>query len=72
MAGCTISMALFVAEMNLLFKVGEKQCKGPVANDSTIFPACLAIMDDITIMTPSIQGTHGSNLNKGNLGACVF
>lgn len=58
MAGCTISVALFVAAMNLLLKVGGKQCKGPVADDNTRLSACLAFMDDITIMTPSIQGTQ--------------
>ncbi|KAL0146783.1 hypothetical protein M9458_057912, partial [Cirrhinus mrigala] len=56
-AKCTISMTLFVAAMNLLLKVGEKQCKGPVADDDTRLPACLAFMDDITVMNPSFQGT---------------
>lgn len=58
MAGCTISVALFVAAMNLLLKAGGMQCKGPMAEDGIRHPACRAFMDDITVMTPSIQGTR--------------
>lgn len=58
MAGCTISVSLFVAAMNLLLKAGESQCKGPIAGDGTRHPACRAFMDDITVMTPSIVGTR--------------
>ncbi|XP_077352497.1 uncharacterized protein prkg2l isoform X1 [Festucalex cinctus] len=58
MAGCTISVSLFVAAMNLLLKAGESQCKGPTALDDTRHPACRAFMDDITVMTPFILGTR--------------
>ena len=58
MAGCTISVVLFVAAMNLLLKAVATQCRGPKANDNTRHPACRAFMDDITVMTPSIQGTR--------------
>ncbi len=56
MAGCTISVALFIAAMNLLLKAGGMQCRGPKADDGTRHPACRAFMDDVTVMTPSIQG----------------
>lgn len=58
MAGCTISVTLFIAAMNLLLTAGATQCRGPKAEDGIRHPACRAFMDDVTIMTPSIQGTQ--------------
>lgn len=58
MAGCTISVVLFVAAMNLLLKAAGMQCRGPKANDDTRHPSCRAFMDDVTVMTPSMQGTR--------------
>ena len=58
MAGCTISVVLFVAAMNLLLKAAGMQCRGPKADDDTRHPSCRAFMDDVTVMTPSIQGTR--------------
>lgn len=58
MAGCTISVVLFIAAMNLLLTVGAIQCRGPKADDGTRHPTCRAFMDDVTLMTPSIQGTQ--------------
>lgn len=58
MAGCTVSVVLFVAAMNLLLDAGRTQCRGPKAVDGTRHPACRAFMDDVTVMTPSIQGTQ--------------
>lgn len=58
MAGCTISVVLFIAAMNLLLKAGQTQCRGPKAEDGTRHPACRAFMDDVTVMTPSIHGTQ--------------
>lgn len=58
MAGCTISVVLFIMAMNLIIKGGEQQCKGPKANNGTRHPPCRAFMDDITIMTQSAQGTR--------------
>lgn len=36
---------------------GRTQFRGPKADDGLRHPACGAFMDDITVMTPSIQGT---------------
>lgn len=58
MAGCTISVALFIAAMNLLLKAGGMQCRGPKADDGMRHPACRVFMDDVTVMTPSVQGTR--------------
>lgn len=58
MAGCTISVALFVTAMNLLYKVEGKQWKAPVVYYDTRGPACRAFMDDISVMTSLIQGTQ--------------
>ncbi len=58
MAGSTISVALFIAAMNLLLKAGGMQCRGPKADNVTRHPASRAFMDDVTVMIPSIQGTQ--------------
>lgn len=58
MAGCVISVALFIAAMDLLLKAGGIQCRCPKAEDSPRHPACRAIMDNVTVMTLSIQGTQ--------------
>lgn len=58
MAGCTNSVALFIAAMNVLLTAGAMQCRGLKADDSTRHPACQAFMDNVTITSPSIQGTQ--------------
>lgn len=58
MAGCTVSVALFVAAMNLLLEVEGMQWKAPVVYYGTRRPACKAFMDDISLMTSLIQGTQ--------------
>lgn len=52
MAGCTISVVLFVAAMNLLLKAAGMQCRGPKADDDTRHPSWGAFMDDVTVITP--------------------
>lgn len=42
MAGCTLSVALFVAAMKLLLKARRMPCQGPKADDGTRHPACKA------------------------------
>lgn len=42
MAGCAISVALFIAAMDLLLKAGGMQCRCPKAEDSPRHPACRA------------------------------
>lgn len=58
MAGCTISVTLFIAAMNLLLTAAATQCRGPKAEDGTRHPACRAFVDDVIVMTPSIEGTQ--------------
>lgn len=58
MAGCMISVTLFIAAMNLLLKAGGMECRGSKADDGIRHPACRAFVDDVTVMTPSIQGTQ--------------
>lgn len=38
MAGCTISMVLFIAAMNLLLRARGTQCRGPKTDDGTRHP----------------------------------
>ena len=53
MAGCTVFVVLFVTAMNLLLlKAGGMQCRG-----SKVDPTCRHLIDDITVMTKSLQGT---------------
>ena len=51
MAGCTISVILFIAAMNILLAEAVKECKGPEASCGTRHPPCRAFMDDITVTT---------------------
>ncbi len=53
-----ISVALFIVAMNLLLKAGGMQCRGLKADDGSRHLTCRAFMDDLTVMTPSIQGTQ--------------
>ena len=58
MAGCTISVVLFVTAMNLILCAGTSQCRGPKSHDGIRHPSCRAFMDDVTAMTQSPQGTR--------------
>ena len=58
MAGCTVSVILFVAVINMLLKVGVSQCRGPKAKDGTRHTSCRDFMGDVTVMTESSAGTR--------------
>ena len=58
MAGCTISVILFVSAMNIILSEAAKECKGPKTKDGVAHPSCRAFMDDITVMTRTEIGTR--------------
>ena len=58
MAGCTVSVILFVAAMNILLSEASKECKGPLSDNNTRHPTCRAFMDDVTVITPKETGTR--------------
>ena len=58
MTGCTISVILFITAMNLPLEAAKLECRGPKTSDGTRHSACRAFMDDLTVMTSSMQGTR--------------
>jgi hypothetical protein len=52
--GCTISVILFAAAMNLLVKSAEKKSRGPVMVTGVKQPPTRAFMDDMTITTKTV------------------
>ena len=58
MAGCTVSVVLFVMAMNIIISASESECRGPLTNAGERHSPCKAFMDDITVMTPSVVGTR--------------
>jgi hypothetical protein len=52
--GCTISVVLFAAAMNLLVKSAEKTSRGPVTVSGVKQPPTRAFMDDMTITAKSV------------------
>ena len=52
--GCTISVVLFSATMNLLVKSAEKMSRGPVMQSGISQPPTRAFMDDMTITAKSV------------------
>jgi hypothetical protein len=52
--GCTISVSLFAAAMNLLVKSAEKCSRGPTMNSGIQQPPGRAFMDDMTITSKSV------------------
>ncbi|XP_052218246.1 uncharacterized protein LOC127835860 [Dreissena polymorpha] len=51
--GCTISVVLFAAAMNLIVKSAEKPSRGPKMTSGCIQPPTRAFMDDMTITAKS-------------------
>ena len=47
MAGCTVSVILFVAAMNILLEEAGKECRGPKTAEGIRHPPCRAFMDDV-------------------------
>lgn len=56
MAGCTISVVMFITAINLILHVRENECRSPLAEDCTNQPSCRAYMDDIAVMALSFLG----------------
>ena len=52
--GCTISVVLFSAAMNLIVKSAEKMSRGPVLATGVRQPPTRAFMDDMTITAKSV------------------
>lgn len=52
--GCTISVILFAAAMNLLVKSVEKQSRGPTTKSGVKLPPTRAFMDDMTVTARSV------------------
>ncbi|CAC5385086.1 unnamed protein product [Mytilus coruscus] len=52
--GCTISVVLFSAAMNMLVKSAEKMSRGPVMSSGVSQPPTRAFMDDMTITAKSV------------------
>ena len=50
--GCTISVILFYAAMNLMVKTADKMSRGPIAISSQLPTG--AFMDDMTITSKSV------------------
>ena len=63
--GCTVSVIVFLAAMNIMIKTAEKECKGPKVNEIQQKPI-KAFMDDLTINTVQPQGARWilSKLNE--------
>jgi hypothetical protein len=55
-AGCTVSVILFSAAMNMLMKTAEKECRGPVTRSGIRQLPGRAFMDDMTVTTKTAQG----------------
>ena len=55
--GCTISVIVFIAAINIMIKTAEKECRGPKLNDKQQKPL-KAFMDDLTISTVQPQGAR--------------
>lgn len=54
--GCTISATLFALSMNMLIKVAETECRGPITRSGLRQPPIRAYTDDMTLTTTSVIG----------------
>ncbi|XP_069114421.1 uncharacterized protein [Argopecten irradians] len=52
--GCTISVILFAAAMNLIIKAVEKMSRGPYLSAGSRQPPTRAFMDDMTVTTKTV------------------
>ncbi|XP_052236077.1 uncharacterized protein LOC127847893 [Dreissena polymorpha] len=51
--GCTVSVVLFIAAMNLIIKAGDRESRGPKTQTNIRLPPQRGFMDDLTITTES-------------------
>ncbi|XP_052240804.1 uncharacterized protein LOC127851227 [Dreissena polymorpha] len=51
--GCTVSVVLFIAAMNLIIKAGDRESRGPKTQTDIRLPPQRGFMDDLTITTES-------------------
>lgn len=51
--GCTVSVILFIAAMNLIMKAGDRETRGPKTKSDIKLPPNRGFMDDLTITTES-------------------
>jgi hypothetical protein len=51
--GCTVSVILFIAAMNLIIKAGDRETRGPKTKSDIRLPPQRGFMDDLTITTES-------------------
>lgn len=56
--GCTISVTLFSLTMNMLVKVGEPECCGPLSKSRVRQPPIRAFMDDLMVTTTAAPGAR--------------
>ena len=57
-AGCTISVTVFTAAINMLVKSAEKECRGPKMRSGIRQPPIRAFMDDLTVTVAGVQGAR--------------
>ncbi|RXN33229.1 reverse transcriptase [Labeo rohita] len=54
--GCTISVILFALAMNMIVKLAEVECRGPLSWSGVRQPPIRAFMDDLTVTTTTVPG----------------
>ena len=56
-AGCTLSIALFIAGMNIVIEFVNNCSVDSIVVESLQLPRLRAFMDDLNLMSPSVKGT---------------